>query len=185
MEEYSPVGQYAHNFMIIPYYQGAWQMVYTTAFDVLSLAASPFTFLQGIYQVIKRDGSSLNVIDLAPRIQLILPVQLQEDGRLTSTLRARVFTTAKARSETRIGLTFKKVAVGASKLSNFDVSKLPKFGLDFPTQSKIGAGDSAEDNDPGFFDILYLDDNCLVIQQNAPGGIFVNIRSSESPDSFL
>jgi hypothetical protein len=160
-------------------------MVYTTAFDVLSLAASPFTFLQGIYQVIKRDGTSLNVIDLAPRIQLILPVPLQEDGRLTSTFRARVFTTAKARSENRVGLTFKKVAVGPSKFSNFDVSKLPKFGIDFPQSTNVGAGDNAEDNDPGFFDILYLDDDCLVIKQNAPGGIFVNIRSSESPDSFL
>ena len=38
------------------YIEGTWKMVYTTALDVLSLAASPFTLLQGIYQVIKKDG---------------------------------------------------------------------------------------------------------------------------------
>ena len=164
---------------------GAWQMVYTTAFDVLSLAASPLTLLQGIYQVIYANGTSVNVIDLAPRFQAILPVQLQTDRGLTSTLRARVFTTAKARSDDRIGLTFKRVAVSAAKFLNFNVSKFPKFGVTFPTASRVGAGDKASDTDPGFFDILYVDDDCLIIQQNAPGGIFVNIRSEEPMSSFL
>ena len=131
---------------------GAWQMVYTTAFDVLSLGASPFTLLQGIYQVIYANGTSVNVIDLAPRLQAIIPVQLQMDRDLTSTLRARVFTTAKARSDDRIGLTFKKVAVSASKFLNFDVSKFPKFGVTFPTSTKIGAGSDTSDTDPGYFD---------------------------------
>lgn len=164
---------------------GAWQMVYTTAFDVLSLAASPFTLLQGIYQVIYANGTSVNVIDLAPRLQAILPVQLQMERGLSSTLRARVYTTAKARSDDRIGLTFKKVAVSAAKFLNFDVSKFPKFGVTFPTASRIGAGSDASDTDPGFFDVLYVDHDCLIIQQNAPGGIFVNIRSEESMSSFL
>jgi hypothetical protein len=31
--------------------EGVWQMVYTTALDVLSLAANPLTIVQGIYQV--------------------------------------------------------------------------------------------------------------------------------------
>ena len=164
---------------------GAWQMIYTTAFDVLSLAASPLTLLQGIYQVIYADGTSVNVIDLAPRIQAILPVQLQMDRGLTSTLRARVFTSAKARSDNRIGLTFKKVALSAAKFLNFDTSNFPKFGVTFPTISKVGAGDSAGDTDPGYFDVLYVDDDCLIISQNAPGGIFVNIRSEEPMDTFL
>ena len=164
---------------------GAWQMVYTTAFDVLSLAASPFTLLQGIYQVICANGTSVNVIDLAPRLQAIIPVQLQMDRDLSSTLRARVFTIAKARSDDRIGLTFKKVAVSASKFLNFDVSKFPKFVVTFPTSSKIGAGSDTSDTDPGFFDILYLDADCLIIRQNAPGGIFVNVRSDEPMSTFL
>ena len=164
---------------------GAWQMIYTTAFDVLSLAASPLTLLQGIYQVIYADGTSVNVIDLAPRIQVILPVQLQTERNLTSTLRARVFTTAKARSDDRIGLTFKRVAVSAFKFLSFDVSKFPKFGVTFPTASTIGAGSDTTDNDPGYFDILYVDNDCLIIKQNAPGGIFVNIRSEEPMSSFL
>ena len=164
---------------------GAWQMVYTTAFDVLSLGASPFTLLQGIYQVLYANGTSVNVIDLAPRLQAIIPVQLQMDRDLTSTLRARVFTTAKARSDDRIGLTFKKVAVSASKFLNFDVSKFPKFGVTFPTSTKIGAGSDTSDTDPGYFDVLYLDADCLIIRQNAPGGIFVNVRSEEPMSTFL
>ena len=36
--------------------EGVWRMVYTSAFDVLSLAASPLTIVQGVYQVIRRDG---------------------------------------------------------------------------------------------------------------------------------
>ena len=164
---------------------GAWQMIYTTAFDVLSLAASPLTLLQGIYQVIYADGTSVNVIDLAPRIQVILPVQLQTERNLTSTLRARVFTTAKARSDDRIGLTFKRVAVSASKFLNCDVSNFPKFGVTFPTASTVGAGSDTTDSDPGYFDVVYLDNDCLIIKQNAPGGIFVNIRSDEPMSSFL
>ena len=164
---------------------GAWQMVYTTAFDVLSLGASPLTLLQGIYQVIYANGTSINVIDLAPRLQAIIPVQLQMDRGLTSTLRAKVFTIAKARSDDRIGLTFKRVAVSASKFLNFDVSKFPKFGLTFPTSSKIGSGSDTSNSDPGYFDILYLDADCLIIRQNSPGGIFVNVRSDEPMSNFL
>ena len=44
--------------------EGTWKMVYTTALDVLSLAASPFTLLQGIYQVIKRDGELLSFFEV-------------------------------------------------------------------------------------------------------------------------
>ena len=74
--------------------EGVWKMVYTSALDVLSLAANPVSQLQGIYQVmhlqvmrfqstinnssescqvISADGSSVNVIDTAPRIQSLLP----------------------------------------------------------------------------------------------------------------
>ena len=177
-------GDEAHSTVVAPV-EGVWQMVYTTAFDVLSLAASPVTLLQGVYQVISADGESINVIDLAPRIQAILPVQLQSEKGLTSTFRLKVSTAAKARTDTRIGLTFKKVAGSTAKFLNFDVSKFPKFGVSFPTSTKIGAGADASDTDPSFFDVLYLDDDCLIIDQNAPGGIFVSIRSDLPKSSFM
>lgn len=79
--------------------EGAWKMAYTTALDVLSLSASPLTSLQAIYQVIKSDGSSLNIIDLAPRFQALFPVDLVKAG---STLRLQVNTLARTRSATRV-----------------------------------------------------------------------------------
>ena len=80
--------------------EGVWQMVYTSAFDVLSLAASPLTIVQGIYQVICANGTVVNVIDLAPRTQALLPVQLQKT--LGSTLRAKVLINGRARSDQRV-----------------------------------------------------------------------------------
>lgn len=146
--------------------EGSWQMVYTSAFDVLSLAASPFTLLQGIYQVISRNGASVNVIDIAPRIQVIIPAQFQKS--IGTTLRVSVKTTAKARSDKRVGLAFNSLTLGAQKVFDFDVKNIPKFGLNFP-RSQMGSSSTATNQDPGFFDVLYLDDDCLIIQQNAPG----------------
>ena len=80
--------------------EGVWQMVYTSAYDVLSLAASPLTIVQGIYQVICANGTVVNVIDLAPRTQALLPVQIQK--KLGSTLRAKVKISGRARSDQRV-----------------------------------------------------------------------------------
>jgi hypothetical protein len=56
--------------------QGVWKLAYTTAYDVLSLSGNPLTQLQGIYQVISSDGSSVNVIDFAPKLQTIFPLSI-------------------------------------------------------------------------------------------------------------
>lgn len=164
------------------YIEGTWKMVYTTALDVLSLAASPFTLLQGIYQVIKKDGSSMNIIDLAPRAQALLPVNVNVD----STLRLQVKTKAKARSSTRVGLTFLGVKAAPQTALGIDVTNLlPPIGFNFPSVPTLFGGDnigaeSSDEEGPGYFDILYLDDDCLIISQNEPGGIFVNIRAKSN-----
>ena len=62
--------------------EGNWKMVYTTAYDVLSLGASPLTALEGIYQDISASGDSVNVIDLCPRFQVALPLALSSTLRL-------------------------------------------------------------------------------------------------------
>ena len=39
---------------------------------------------------------------------------------------------------------------------------------------------------PGYFDILYIDDDMLIISQNEPGGVFVSIRdTTQSVDELL
>lgn len=158
--------------------EGAWRMVYTSAFDVLSIAASPFTLLQSIYQVIDRSGKSVNIIDIAPRFQPLLPLNMVKEG---STLRLRVFTKVYARTPTRIGLAFKSAEAKPLSLAGFDVTSiLPPLSTDLfsPLQS-FGISGADGEKGPGFFDILYLDDDMLIIRQNDPGGIFISTRSNE------
>ena len=73
-------------------------------------------------------------------------------------------------------------------------SLVPTFSLDLPRLSLAGAnvddgGDGTARGNidgPGYFDVLYLDEDCLIISQNAPGGIFVNVRDdSQSVESFF
>jgi len=187
--------------------QGVWRLVYTSALDVLSLAASPLSLLQGIYQVIDANtGNSVNVIDLAPRIQTLLPTFIND--QLETSLRLKVFTQARRRSDTRVGLRFLKVQAGllinGAKPSWLPSSlfkgTLPQSAL-FDTLAPIvenifggggGGGGSQDDSSnsdsntsPGFFDVLYLDEDTLIIAQNAPGGIFVSTRMNEDISLYL
>lgn len=76
----------------------------------------------------------------------------------------------------------------------FDVRPIfPPVGADLPRFSLFGGNVENKGNDrsggvesPGYFDILYLDKDCLIISQNEPGGIFVNIRdNSQTVSSFF
>ena len=65
---------------------GKWRMIYTTAFDVLSLQASPFFITGAIYQVYTNAPSGTtgstttttvtNIIDFIPRFQPLFPSSL-------------------------------------------------------------------------------------------------------------
>lgn len=70
--------------------EGVWKLAFTTAYDVLSLASNPLTQLQGIYQVISSDGSSVNVIDLAPKIQTSLPILIASKSLLSITTQSNI-----------------------------------------------------------------------------------------------
>merc|ERR1712232_1211515 len=80
-------------------------MVWTTAQDVLVLAASPLATVGAIYQVIEPPVAT-NVIDLIPRAQALFP-----PGIAPSLLRLEVLTRAKSRENLplRVGLTFEEV----------------------------------------------------------------------------
>ena len=152
--------------------EGVWKMVYTTAFDVLTLNASPLTIVQSIYQVINKDGTSLNVIDLAPRFEALLPVGLPQ-GLGRSTLRLKVKTFAQARRSNRVGLNFLGASARPLTALGIDATALPALGFNFPQLNLFGGSENSNrDDSPGFFDILYLDENCLIISQNEPGGSF-------------
>jgi hypothetical protein len=160
--------------------EGLWALVYTNAFDVVSLASTPFTALRGIYFEIDRRGTSSNIIDFAPRLEANLPSSIN----LGSTLRARVKTKSKARSSTRVGLSFVGVSLEPQSLLGFDIRFAPPIGVDFPSLPSLGFGaDSREDNgdnSPGFYDIMYLDENLLILSQNEPGGVFISTKVKDS-----
>ena len=118
-------------------------------------------------------------------------------GRPDSVLRIEVTTRASSRTSKpmRVGLVFERVKLsvkilfGNTNLANF----FPPLEFDLPRatapelaniisslvsaiSSTDGGGDGSGDdrsNDIGFFDVTYLDDDLLIIKQNAPGGLFV------------
>lgn len=150
-----------------------------SAFDVLSLGGNPFTIVQGIYQDIKPSGEITNIIDLAPRLQSLLPQSLLGKG---STLRARVGTVGRARGDARVGLTFSSVELRPKSVfsSNRLAARLPALKLNIPVLRKVGADIDAAFNSSGYFDVMYLDEDLLIIRQNEPGGVFVSVRERDS-----
>ena len=89
--------------------KGCWRLAYTSALDVLSLAASPLASVGAIYQDARRLPEIINVIDQSPRLLSQLPAtaKLQSTLRLKVTTRKRrpqyyiVHACTRARSRTR------------------------------------------------------------------------------------
>jgi len=156
--------------------RGIWRMVWTTALDVLTLGASPIAAPGAIYQEIRNPPLAINIIDFIPRIQSLLPLNFP-----ASLLRAEVTTRASARSQisnNRMGLAFEAVRLqpvqllGQTNVGDF----LPPLSINFPTIPLDSIPGVDPDNSPGYFDITYVDDTLLIIQQNDPGGYFVLVK---------
>lgn len=151
---------------------GSWRMIWTTASDVLVLGASPVATVGAIYQIYLPPVVT-NVIDFIPRIQALLPPNV-----VPSTLvRAKVQTRASFRNgfPNRVGLLFESVKLQPVEVLGMDATDLPPFAANLP---KIPGTDN--DSGPGYFDVTYLDDELLVIRQNAPGGLFALVKVSDS-----
>jgi PAP_fibrillin len=152
---------------------GNWRMIWTTAFDVLSLQASPFFIAGAIYQVFESAETKIvtNIIDFIPRIQSLSPSLLPN-----TLIRAKVQTRACLPSSggpNRVGLNFEAVAVQPIQLIGFDSTTLPPLAFDLPKLP----GTSSSTSSPGYFDVTYLDDDLLIIRQNQPGGLFCLLRT--------
>lgn len=147
---------------------GNWQMIWTNAYDVLALGLSPVTIVQGIYQSINAEsGEIVNIIDLAPRIEQLLP------STFASRLRLKVFTEGRKLDDNRVGLVFRKVESQVKSVLGFRIpSELPKLSVNLPSLS-MGS------NDSGYFTVLYVDDDTLIIQQNFGSGIFVSVKVND------
>lgn len=155
--------------------EGVWRLIYTNATDVLSLDSNPFAGVGPISQEISLPNSVVNVIELYPRAISLLPA-----GTFSTSTRLRVGTRARARTTSRVGLTFETVSVEARDLLGMDLSKLlPTLSIPLPTVPGSNAAGADRDDSPAFFEVAYLDSELLVILQNQPGGAFVLVRETE------
>jgi hypothetical protein len=145
--------------------EGSWRLIWTTAQDVLVLAASPLSTVGAIYQVFAPPVVT-NIIDLLPRAQALFPPSLLPQ----SLLRAEVTTRASPRRDkmNRVGLVFEAVKLKPIEVFGYDAGQFPPLAFDLP---KIPGTDL--ESSPGYFDVTYLDSELLIIRQNAPGGLFV------------
>ncbi|KAL7465715.1 hypothetical protein ACHAXS_006035 [Conticribra weissflogii] len=156
--------------------KGTWRMIWTTALDVVSLAASPIAAPSAIYQVIDPPVAT-NIIDFIPRIQTFFPPSIAQ----SSLLRAEVGTRAYSRigRPNRVGLVFEGIKLQPVEIFGQKVDSLPPISVDFTwpqnflAQFVPGIDDlGSTQNDPdalGYFDVEYLDDDLLVIKQQGEG----------------
>ncbi|KAL7552433.1 hypothetical protein ACHAWF_015672 [Thalassiosira exigua] len=169
--------------------RGIWRMVWTSAFDVVSLGASPFAAPSAIYQDITNPPMAINIIDFIPRAQTLFPSSVSPP----SLLRAEVTTRASSRigAPERVGLTFEGVKLKPIELLGRRVENLPPLSVDLTWPRKtvekladfvpgldslaIGEGENNVDA-PGYFDVEYLDGELLVIRQQVPGGAFALVK---------
>lgn len=165
-----------------------WRMIWTTAFDVVSLGASPIAAPSAIYQVITDPPIATNIIDFIPRAQTFFP----SSSVPSSLLRAEVTTRASSRrgSTNRVGLVFEGVKLQPIEFLGQKVDNLPPLSVDLTWQQGLidqvatfvpglenFSSEGKDDVDaPGYFDVEYLDDELLIIRQQAPGGRFVLVK---------
>lgn len=152
--------------------KGAWRMVWTTALDVLNLGANPVAAPGSIYQVIDPPVAT-NIIDFIPRAQTLLPTNFP-----SSLLRAEVKTrtSKRASNSNRVGLVFEAVSLKPVEVFGMKADMLPPFSVNFPQIKFEDIPGVDPETAPGFFDVTYLDDDMLIIKQNAPGGYFVSVK---------
>lgn len=168
--------------------RATWRMIWTSAFDVVSLGASPIAAPSAIYQQITDPPIATNIIDFIPRAQTFFP----SSSVPSSLLRAEVTTRASSRkgSANRVGLVFEGVKLQPIEFLGQKVDNLPPLSVDLTWQQDLidqiasfvpglenFSSEGKDDVDaPGYFDVEYLDDELLIICQQAPGGRFALVK---------
>lgn len=112
-------------------------------------------------------------------------------------LRAEVTTRASSRRDypNRVGLVFEGIKLQPIELLGKKVTNLPPLQVDFTwprslleqlvslvpgLDNYLGLSDTTggtnNANAQGYFDVMYLDDELLIIRQQAPGGLFALVK---------
>lgn len=168
--------------------KACWRLVYTSASDVSNLSANPIAAPGGIYQDARNLPVIMNVIDTKPRALDNLPPAAA--AAVATATRLNVQTRARPRGPSRVGLSFESIEVEPLQLLGMDLPSwlpplkvdLPQLGLDLQRQVfGVSADEDPRDSasNPAFFDIMYLDDDFLVIKQGSPGGMFAAIKVND------
>jgi hypothetical protein len=131
--------------------KGCWKLIWTTAWDVLSLEASPFTKTAAIYQVYD-PPTITNVIDVMPKIQAAFPTALFP----SSLLRLQVETIGSSpppppqpsydgddSTRNRIGLEFRTVQARPLQILGTTLDVFPPLRLSLPTLPRLDPGAAA------------------------------------------
>ena len=145
-------------------------MIWTTTLDVLNLGGSPVATPGAI-------SIKLLIHPLPPtypsRAQSLLPSSFP-----STLLRAEVKTRASRRVQNfnRVGLVFEAVSLNPVQVLGVDATKFPSLAFDLPTIDLEKLPGVDPESAPGYFDVAYLDEDMLIIQQNAPGGYFVSVK---------
>ncbi len=180
-------------------------MVFIAILDFISLIANLYHGMDrttndrrkpapsAIYQDIRNPPVAINIIDFIPRAQALLPPSVFPP----SLLRAKVSTRASSRfgMSNRVGLSFEGLELQPIELLGRRVDGLPPLSVDFTWPGGLlrelaalvpglgdalgsggGAGKAAKADAPGYFDVEYLDDELLIIRQQAPGGVFALVK---------
>lgn len=156
--------------------KGIWRMIWTTALDVLNLGVNPVAAPGAIYQNID-PPLAINIIDFIPRIQTLFPSNVLPSSLLRAEVQTR--TSSRSQSSNRVGLVFESVKLEPVEVLGFAKPDfLPPLSIQFPqlNLSDLNLPGVDPENAPGFFDVVYLDETILIIQQNEPGGYFVSVK---------
>jgi len=166
-----------------------WRLVYTSASDVSTLAANPFVAVGAIYQDARELPVIVNVIENIPRALTALTPDAQK--RFATSTLLKVKTVARKRSATRVGLDFAAVqVVQRNVLGNAAPAWLPRPEVNLP---QLGLGlqrrlfgvsedEDPRDASPAYFDVVFIDENFLIIKQASPGGYFAAVAVDDDID---
>ena len=116
--------------------------------------------------------ATLTMMRAADSLGLLGPLTGSSPGHNPVTLMGLTF-------PNRVGLLFEDVELQPVEFLGMDASTLPPFAANLP---KLPGTDNTSDSStgPGYFDVSYLDDELLIIRQNAPGGLFALVKVTDS-----
>lgn len=183
----------------LPPMEGIWRMVWTTAQDVLNLGASPVVLPGAIYQVIQPPMAT-NIIDFIPRAQALLPAVFPST-LLRAEIEARASEARRVPNSkfNRVELTFESVKVAPVevlgikadlrqldewRLKNLGSGIVPQLNFDYPQIDLKELPGVDPEKVPAFFDVLYLDEDMLIVKQRQIKARINRSPSSKSPEEI-